>query len=222
MWDAELRRFRARRSNRRRPAGTLMQTLMQDFRYAARMLRRKLGPDAGHGRVAGDRHRREHGHLQRRQRAPAASRSPIRTPTAWSFCGCGRRASTSRRTGPRPDSTSTSGPRTARSRRCPSRKAARALWSDSISRSASRRSAPRPACSTCSARKPLYGRLLLPEEDVPGKPPIVVLSHGFWKRLFNADPEYRRQEHHAERLGTGGGDARTSSPSPACCGPTSC
>lgn len=36
--------------------------------------------------------------------------------------------------------------------------------------------------------KPLYGRLLLPEEDKPGQPPVVILSHAFWKRLFNADP----------------------------------
>ena len=36
--------------------------------------------------------------------------------------------------------------------------------------------------------KPLHGRLLLPDEDQPGKPPVVVLSHGFWTRMFNADP----------------------------------
>jgi predicted permease len=36
--------------------------------------------------------------------------------------------------------------------------------------------------------RPLYGRLLLPEDDTPGKPAVVVLSHGFWKRLFNSDP----------------------------------
>jgi len=36
--------------------------------------------------------------------------------------------------------------------------------------------------------KPLYGRLLIPEEDKPGQPPVVILSHAFWKRLFNSDP----------------------------------
>jgi putative ABC transport system permease protein len=36
--------------------------------------------------------------------------------------------------------------------------------------------------------KALYGRLLLPDEDVPGKAPVVVLSNAFWKRAFNADP----------------------------------
>ena len=35
---------------------------------------------------------------------------------------------------------------------------------------------------------PLHGRLLLPEEDTPGKPPVVILSHGFWRRVFNAEP----------------------------------
>ena len=36
--------------------------------------------------------------------------------------------------------------------------------------------------------KAAYGRLLLPEEDSPGKPLVVVLSNRFWKRAFNADP----------------------------------
>src|SRR5262245_17261331 len=36
--------------------------------------------------------------------------------------------------------------------------------------------------------KALHGRLLLPDEDVPGKAPVVVLSNAFWKRAFNGDP----------------------------------
>ncbi len=36
--------------------------------------------------------------------------------------------------------------------------------------------------------KPLLGRLLLPEEDKPGKATTVILSDRVWKRLFNADP----------------------------------
>ena len=36
--------------------------------------------------------------------------------------------------------------------------------------------------------RPLYGRLLLPEDDRPGKAAVVILSHDFWKRLFDADP----------------------------------
>jgi predicted permease len=36
--------------------------------------------------------------------------------------------------------------------------------------------------------KPLLGRLLLPEEDKPGKPPVAILTHHLWKRLFSADP----------------------------------
>jgi predicted permease len=36
--------------------------------------------------------------------------------------------------------------------------------------------------------KPLYGRLLLPEDDQPGRPPVAILSYGIWRRLFHADP----------------------------------
>src|SRR3954452_24889269 len=37
--------------------------------------------------------------------------------------------------------------------------------------------------------KPLLGRLLLPDEDKPGKPEVAILSHSTWQRLFNADPQ---------------------------------
>src|SRR5713101_7530256 len=36
--------------------------------------------------------------------------------------------------------------------------------------------------------KPLLGRLLLPEEDKPGKPAVAILTEQLWKRLFSADP----------------------------------
>src|SRR3984885_11315285 len=35
--------------------------------------------------------------------------------------------------------------------------------------------------------RPLLGRVLLPEEDKPGKPQVAVLSYGLWKRVFNSD-----------------------------------
>jgi predicted permease len=33
----------------------------------------------------------------------------------------------------------------------------------------------------------LLGRVLLPEEDQPGKPQVAILSYSLWKRLFNSD-----------------------------------
>jgi len=36
--------------------------------------------------------------------------------------------------------------------------------------------------------KPLLGRLLLPEDDKPGKADVAILSEQVWKRLFNSDP----------------------------------
>ena len=35
--------------------------------------------------------------------------------------------------------------------------------------------------------KPLLGRTLLAEEDVPGRPGVAILSYGAWQRLFNSD-----------------------------------
>jgi predicted permease len=35
----------------------------------------------------------------------------------------------------------------------------------------------------------LLGRVLLPEEDQPGKPPVVILGYGFWQRYFGGDQE---------------------------------
>jgi predicted permease len=35
---------------------------------------------------------------------------------------------------------------------------------------------------------PLYGRLLLPEDDKPGGPPVAILSYALWQRMFHSDP----------------------------------
>jgi predicted permease len=42
--------------------------------------------------------------------------------------------------------------------------------------------------------RPALGRVLSPDDDrVPGGHPVVVLSHGFWKRRFAADPSILNQ-----------------------------
>ena len=42
---------------------------------------------------------------------------------------------------------------------------------------------------TLLGAKPLHGRLLLAEDDVPGQTQVVILSHGFWQRVFGGDPK---------------------------------
>jgi predicted permease len=37
--------------------------------------------------------------------------------------------------------------------------------------------------------KPLLGRLLLPDEDMPGKAPVAILSARLWRRQFSSDPK---------------------------------
>lgn len=36
--------------------------------------------------------------------------------------------------------------------------------------------------------RPVVGRLFLPQEDRPGGPPVVILSHSLWERRFGGDP----------------------------------
>jgi putative ABC transport system permease protein len=36
--------------------------------------------------------------------------------------------------------------------------------------------------------RPTFGRLLIPEDHRKGAPPVVVLTHGYWQRVFGADP----------------------------------
>src|SRR4051812_39241232 len=56
--------------------------------------------------------------------------------------------------------------------------------------------------------QPLYGRLFRPDEDAPGKPPVAILSHAFWKRAFNGDPNVIGTTMTLNGFGPGGGDAK--------------
>ena len=55
---------------------------------------------------------------------------------------------------------------------------------------------------------PRYGRLLVAEDDVPGKAPVVVLSHGFWTRVFGADPNIVGRSLTLNGIIAGSGDAK--------------
>ena len=56
--------------------------------------------------------------------------------------------------------------------------------------------------------QPLYGRLLLSEEDVPGQTPVVILSHGFWRRVFGSDPSVVGRTITMNGVVAGGGDTK--------------
>src|SRR5262245_4861896 len=36
--------------------------------------------------------------------------------------------------------------------------------------------------------QPILGRQIRPEEDTPGGPPVIMLSHGVWQRRYAGDP----------------------------------
>ena len=48
----------------------------------------------------------------------------------------------------------------------------------------------------------------MPDEDKPGQPPVVILSHGFWQRAFGADPDIVGKTITLNGLGGGTGDAK--------------
>jgi predicted permease len=56
--------------------------------------------------------------------------------------------------------------------------------------------------------RPQLGRLLRAEEDVPGRAPVVILSHGFWTRAFGADPAVVGRTVTINGIVAGTGDAR--------------
>ncbi len=56
--------------------------------------------------------------------------------------------------------------------------------------------------------RPLYGRLLRPDEDKPGQPAVAILSHGFWTRMFGGDPSIVGKNLTLNGLGAGTGELK--------------
>jgi predicted permease len=56
--------------------------------------------------------------------------------------------------------------------------------------------------------KPLYGRLLREDEDKPGQPAVVIVSHGFWTRVLGADPNIVGKTMTVNGMGAGTGEQR--------------
>jgi predicted permease len=61
---------------------------------------------------------------------------------------------------------------------------------------------------TLLGARPLHGRLLRSDEDTPGRPPVVILSYGFWNRAFGGDPGIVGQAITLNGVGQGTGEAR--------------
>jgi predicted permease len=56
--------------------------------------------------------------------------------------------------------------------------------------------------------KPLYGRLLRDDEDKPGQPAVMIVSHGFWTRALGADPGVVGKTVTLNGVGAGSGELR--------------
>ena len=52
---------------------------------------------------------------------------------------------------------------------------------------------------------PMLGRGVLPEEDVPGHPDVMILSYGLWQRRFHADRVGRGANGYGQRAWVPGG-----------------
>jgi predicted permease len=48
--------------------------------------------------------------------------------------------------------------------------------------------------------QPALGRLLTPADDLPGRPPTVVIGHAFWRQRFGADPHVIGRTIHVKDL----------------------
>jgi predicted permease len=55
--------------------------------------------------------------------------------------------------------------------------------------------------------KPLYGRLLMPEDDTPGKAQVAILSYSIWEKLFGSDPRVVGRSITLNAVGGAGVDA---------------
>jgi predicted permease len=56
--------------------------------------------------------------------------------------------------------------------------------------------------------KPIYGRLLRPDEDKSGQAPVVVLSYDFWRRTFGGDPKIIGKTLTLNGVGPGAGERK--------------
>jgi len=56
--------------------------------------------------------------------------------------------------------------------------------------------------------KAVHGRLLVEDDDVPGRTPVVVLSHGAWRRLFGGDPQVVGKSLTLNGFGGGAGESK--------------
>ena len=48
--------------------------------------------------------------------------------------------------------------------------------------------------------RPILGRDFVPEDDKPGAPPVVIISHNLWQSRYGGDPNGDRQTGHDQCL----------------------
>ena len=198
---------RPSKSSIARSAGCRLSTaILQDLRFAFRLIAKERWFSAAADRGAGARHRRQRDRLHHRE-CRVLPGAAVRGRRTGSTCCPGRRAPGCRANVShaelqdwRAQSRSLRGLAAYRERADEHQRRSRAAGAGAAAPGS------RPTRSACSRQQPLLGRDFAPGDERTGAEPVVIIGYSIWKNRYGADPDVLGQVAARER--TAGDDHR--------------